>query len=72
MPAFEFSTSYLQFWDKMEKSNLFLEQMIELRERDFTDREWQLLVKWAEGDGGPLPAGVGLLGDAQPGGELGL
>lgn len=61
MPAFEFSTAYLQFWDKMEKSNLFLEQMIELRERDFTDREWQLLVKWAEGDGGWWNYVVGLV-----------
>jgi bleomycin hydrolase len=52
LDSFEFSTAYLQFWDKMEKSNLFLEQMIELRDRTFTDREWQLLVEWAEGDGG--------------------
>ncbi len=52
LPSFEFSTAYLQFWDKMEKSNLFLEEMIELRDRDHLDREWQLVHEWSVSDGG--------------------
>ena len=49
---FEFSSAYLQFWDKMEKSNLYLESVIELREADPLDREWQLVNEWIVGDGG--------------------
>lgn len=52
LPEFEFSTSYLQFWDKMEKSNLFLEAMIEMRETDYLDREWEQVHKWTMSDGG--------------------
>ncbi|MDB3941869.1 hypothetical protein N9406_13005, partial [Verrucomicrobiales bacterium] len=43
LEAFEFSAAYLLFWDKMEKSNLYLEQVIELRDVDRLDREWQLI-----------------------------
>jgi bleomycin hydrolase len=46
LDSFEFSTSYLQFWDKMEKSNLYLEDVIELREVDRLDREWLLINEW--------------------------
>ena len=49
---FEFSHAYLQFWDKMEKSNLYLEDIIGLRERDRLDREWLLVNEWNTGDGG--------------------
>ena len=49
---FEFSSAYLQFWDKMEKSNLYLESVIELRDVDPLDREWQLVNEWVVGDGG--------------------
>jgi bleomycin hydrolase len=52
LPSFTFSTAYLQFWDKMEKSNLFLERMIDLRDRDFLDREWETVHRWSLGDGG--------------------
>lgn len=52
LPEFEFSTAYLQFWDKMEKSNLFLEAMIEMRETDYLDREWEQVHKWTMSDGG--------------------
>jgi bleomycin hydrolase len=52
MEEFEFSTAYLQFWDKMEKANLYLESIIELRDSDFLDREWELVNKMAMGDGG--------------------
>lgn len=52
LESFEFSTSYLQFWDKMEKSNLYLENIIELRDADRLDREWLLINEWMVGDGG--------------------
>ena len=58
---FEFSTSYLQFWDKMEKANLYLEDVIELREADRLDREWLLVNEWMVGDGGWWNYVVGLV-----------
>jgi bleomycin hydrolase len=38
---FEFSAAYLQFWDKMERANLYMESIIERRGGDFLDREWE-------------------------------
>jgi bleomycin hydrolase len=52
MESFEFSTAYLQFWDKMEKSNLYLESVIGLRGADFMDREWELVNRHAIEEGG--------------------
>ena len=52
LDKFEFSTSYLQFWDKIEKSNVYLEDIIELRDTDRLDREWLLVNDWMVGDGG--------------------
>ncbi len=52
LDSFEFSTSYLQFWDKIEKSNLYFEDIIELRNADRLDRDWLLVNSYAVGDGG--------------------
>ncbi len=52
LDGFEFSAAHLLFWDKMEKSNLYLEEVIELRDVDRLDREWQLINEWMVGDGG--------------------
>ncbi|NOZ57117.1 MAG: C1 family peptidase [Calditrichaeota bacterium] len=49
---FEFSESYLFFWDKLEKANLFLESIIERRDRDVQDREVEWLLKHPIPDGG--------------------
>ncbi len=49
---FEFSQIYLQFWDKMEKANKFLEYMIEFRDRDLLDREVVFLLQDPCPDGG--------------------
>lgn len=49
---FEFSHIYLQFWDKMEKANRFLEYMIEYRDRDLLDRDVVFLLKDPAPDGG--------------------
>ena len=52
MAEFEFSTAYLQFWDKLEKANLYLESVIELRDADFLDRDWEVVNKHAVEDSG--------------------
>lgn len=61
MEEFEFSTAYLQFWDKMEKANLFLESIIELRDTHFLDRDWETVNKWIMEDGGWWNYVVGLI-----------
>jgi bleomycin hydrolase len=58
---FTFSTAYLQFWDKMEKANLYLESIIELRDADFLDRDWEVVNKAAMEDGGWWNYLVGLV-----------
>jgi bleomycin hydrolase len=62
MEDFEFSTAYLQFWDKMEKANLYLESIIELRDADFLDRDWEMVNKGAVEDGGWWNYLAGLVG----------
>ena len=62
LEGFEFSNAYLQFWDKMEKSNLYLEDIIELRNADRLDREWLLVNEWLVGDGGWWNYVTGLIG----------
>jgi len=52
LKSFEFSQSYLFFWDKLEKSNMFLEAIIETRDRPVDDRELQVLLKDPAADGG--------------------
>ncbi len=49
---FEFSQIHLQFWDKMEKANKFLECMIEFRDRDLMDRDVVFLLQDPCPDGG--------------------
>ncbi len=52
LDEFEFSETYLQFWDKLEKANLYLEYMIELRDADPLSREWESVQKMTLDDGG--------------------
>ncbi|MBU1636807.1 C1 family peptidase [bacterium] len=49
---FELSQSYLAFWDLLEKSNVFLEYIIETRDRDILDRELDKRLEDPVGDGG--------------------
>ena len=49
LDSFEFSQSHLMFWDKVERSNFFLETMIELADRPVDDRA----VAWMLGQ--PIP-----------------
>ena len=52
LASFEFSETYLFFWDKLEKANLFLEMIIANRERKWDDREIQTWMASPVGDGG--------------------
>ncbi|NQT61631.1 MAG: C1 family peptidase [Candidatus Marinimicrobia bacterium] len=52
LEGFEFSQNFLFFYDKLEKSNLFLNQMILMKERDIHDRELGFLLDSPIGDGG--------------------
>jgi len=49
---FQLSEPYLTFYDKLEKANLFLEEMIELRDRPVDDRTVLKLLASPFGDGG--------------------
>ncbi len=49
---FEFSQTYLFFWDKLEKANRFLEFIIESRDRDLLDRELSIFLDRPVFDGG--------------------
>jgi bleomycin hydrolase len=49
---FELSEPYLTFWDKLEKANLFLEAMIELRAKPVDDRTVVQLLEDPCADGG--------------------
>jgi len=52
LEAFEFSHNFLLFYDKLEKANLFLNQMIGMKGRDIHDRELEFLLDSPIGDGG--------------------
>ncbi|MGX8689707.1 MAG: C1 family peptidase [Bacteroidaceae bacterium] len=49
---FEFSQNYCSFYDLLEKSNLFLQAVIDTRNKPFDDREVDWLFKNPIGDGG--------------------
>jgi bleomycin hydrolase len=50
--GFEFSQTYLFFYDKLEKANLFLEAMIDLRKKPLDDHDVTWLLKNSLPDGG--------------------
>jgi bleomycin hydrolase len=49
---FEFSQSHLQFWDRLEKANFWLEQVLATAERDVDDRTVAHLMSTPAEDGG--------------------
>ncbi len=49
---FELSQSYLAFYDKLEKANVFLEFIIATPDRDLLDREVDVMLEDPVGDGG--------------------
>ncbi len=52
LSEFEFSESYLFFWDQLEKANLFLENIIQTRSKEIDDRKVDWLFRHPIGDGG--------------------
>lgn len=52
LKEFELSQSYLFFWDKLEKANYFLEQILDTAEEDIESRLVQALMGAPVGDGG--------------------
>jgi len=49
---FELSQAYLFFWDKLEKANYFLEQILDTAEEELDGRLVQELLKAPVNDGG--------------------
>jgi len=62
LEEFEFSQSYLTFWDKLEKANSFLERIIALRDSDIMDRKMELILRMPLSDGGYWENFVNLVG----------
>ena len=58
---FEFSQAYMFFWDKLEKSNYFLQAMIDMADRDVDDRTVHHLLSDPIGDGGQWNMFVALI-----------
>jgi bleomycin hydrolase len=52
LKTFEFSQSWLMFWDKLEKANYFLEAIIDTAERDIDDRTVVTILGNCVNDGG--------------------
>ncbi|MDD2386384.1 MAG: C1 family peptidase [Bacteroidales bacterium] len=52
LSSFEFSVNHSYFWDLLEKSNLFLEAVMQNSDKDFTDKTIEWLFKNPIGDGG--------------------
>ena len=52
LPDFQFSQNYVFFWDQLEKANLFLQSVIDTRDKAFDDREVDWLFSNPIGDGG--------------------
>ena len=49
---FQFSQNYVSFYDQLEKANLFLQAVIDTKDRPFDDREVDWLFKNPTSDGG--------------------
>lgn len=52
LDSFELSQAYLFFWDKLEKANFFLEQILDTVGKDLDSRLVQTLLSDPVGDGG--------------------
>ena len=52
LKEFELSQAYLFFWDKLEKANYFLEQIIDTAGENLEGRLVQRLLSQPVGDGG--------------------
>lgn len=57
----EFSESYLTFYDRLEKANHFLTQMIAMADRPLGDRELAFILSRPDNDGGQFDNAVALI-----------
>jgi len=62
LESFEFSENYSFFWDQLEKSNLFLENIIKTRDKKDLDEKVRWLFKHPVSDGGVWNMAVGVIG----------
>ena len=58
---FQFSQNYCFFWDQLEKANLFLQAVIDTREKSFEDREVDWLFAHPISDGGTFTGVANLI-----------
>ena len=58
---FQFSQVYTFFWDQLEKSNLFLQAIIDTKKLDMTDKTVEWLFKNPIGDGGQFTGVANLI-----------
>lgn len=61
MKDFQFSQNYLSFYDRLEKSNKFYEDVLATADLPLDSREVQFLLKWGNGDGGQWANGPALI-----------
>lgn len=61
LKEFELSQGYLFYWDKLEKANYFLEQILDTAEEDLDGRLVQRLLEAPVGDGGQWDMAANLL-----------
>ena len=62
MPAFEFSEIYPFFWDQLEKSNLFLQGIIDTSDKPLEDKAVQWLFQHPLSDGGTFTGVADIVG----------
>jgi bleomycin hydrolase len=58
---FEFSQAHIHFWDKLERSNHFLETIIEHADRSIDDRTLHFILRDPIGDGGQWNMAMNLI-----------
>lgn len=58
---FQLSQAYLFFWDKLEKANWFMEQILDTADEEVTSRTVQTLLSSPVGDGGQWDMAVNLV-----------
>lgn len=62
LPAFEFSEIYPFFWDQLEKSNLFLQGIIDTSDKPLEDKTVQWLFQHPLSDGGTFTGVADIVG----------
>ncbi len=61
LKKFEFSQAHIHFWDKFERSNHFLESMMEMADRPLDDRTVHFMLHDPIGDGGQWNMAMNLI-----------